>query len=395
MSVGDPAEQQLVSTSGSPVLAELEETKAKLEIEKLKQDVDAAREGRVWWRRSIRDVKISEWITAAAAIVALIAAFWTGLFNTIRERLSAQADLLEIKKIQLEQKRERLDGEIVTRERELAEIKARLLPLEGEEDAIKELRGMKKKNISVHFEVPPEFDSVYVKIRGTEDEFGGTRLLNKGTVQEPAWDAVYQTFDNPHLTQALKAANKIRSLKRLELSELRLSAEDIGLLTLRPEIETVAVTHAEVDREFLAQLKVQKGLWRLDFSANNISSFDKIGPFESVGALVLRDNPIGDIGTPSMLAAFPKLKILILAGTKITDASMPQIAKLDELWHLDVSRTSVTSDGLAALLNVPSFNGGLRVDGHQITEKLAKQFREKNPHSFSLIIRDPKAGRND
>lgn len=72
----------LASSDDSSRLAAV---KARLEVRKLRGEVRAARESRTWWRRSVRDVKLSEWFTVCVAVAALSAEWATGLFSTTRE----------------------------------------------------------------------------------------------------------------------------------------------------------------------------------------------------------------------------------------------------------------------------------------------------------------------
>jgi hypothetical protein len=144
---GGPAEEPTTPPAPAiaPVnleLAALEVEKARLEVEKLKEEVETAREGRSWWRRSIRDVKLSEWVTAIAAVVALGAAFWTGWFSATRERNAAQGDRLEVERIHLENRKEKLVADVAAKEKDLAEVRARLLPFEEEQAALRELRNV-------------------------------------------------------------------------------------------------------------------------------------------------------------------------------------------------------------------------------------------------------------
>lgn len=151
-------------------LAALENRKKQLEIEKLEEEVKTSREGREWWRKSIREVKLSEWVTAIAAIVALAVAFWTGLFNSTREKLSAQADRLAIEQIELLQKKEKLGDDVAVKEKELTAIKERLLPYEQESDAIRQLRELKSKFLRVSFAITPDYDGHRVTIDGLDEK---------------------------------------------------------------------------------------------------------------------------------------------------------------------------------------------------------------------------------
>jgi hypothetical protein len=228
---------------------DLEIRKSELEIEKLEQEIEIARQGHVWWRRTFRDVKMSEWLTAGAAIIALLAAFWTGLFNAIRERLSAQADRLAIEKIHLEDQKEKLgaeiaskDVEIANKNRELADLKTRLQPFEQESAALSLLRDMHGKNLIISLSYPPSFEGVRVSIKHD--------LIN--------WDGKPKSIKSEAVPRALEAANRIRLLNGIRLRELVLTPEDVALASSRQPLHWLALEYAQLDRLSLAQLNTPK-----------------------------------------------------------------------------------------------------------------------------------------
>src|SRR5438128_2360781 len=69
----------------NPALAVLEARKCELEIEKLTEEIAVVRDSRSWWRKSIREVKVSEWFTVLTAIGLVVVGYSTGYFSTVRE----------------------------------------------------------------------------------------------------------------------------------------------------------------------------------------------------------------------------------------------------------------------------------------------------------------------
>ena len=55
------------TVTASERLTEMDCRKKSLEIEKLEQEIMAVKDGQVWRRKSVRDVKLSEWITSVGA----------------------------------------------------------------------------------------------------------------------------------------------------------------------------------------------------------------------------------------------------------------------------------------------------------------------------------------
>ena len=364
---------------------DLDERKKELEIAKLEQEVAAAAAGRSWWRKSFRETKVTDWLAVAVGVTALFAAWFTGFFNATKERL-------EVEKIHLEQRKEKLtvevaakEQEITSKERELNDVKKRLEPIESEDVAIQELRSLGTKQLAVRFAIPDNFQGVQVTIRGTDES--GTRAYG--------WREASGAFvwgppicrTNEHLTSALKAANRLRSLKSLTLKELRVTASELVIAGQHPDLVSLAINDSEMDESTVAALRPGKNLQRLDLSSNRIRSFAGVPSSSSISYLVLRDNPIGDDGLQSLLKAFPNLKGLMLSGTTITDEGMKALSKVEEFWHIDITDTKVTDAGVQELLKCKKVHN-LRVNRSQITLKTAELFDNKWKDTISLIDKE-------
>ncbi len=87
---------------------ELECSKLELEREKIGKEIRNLNESRSWWWSSVRGVKLTEWCTAVAILGGVFAGYWTGWFNSIRERLATEENKLAVQKIHLEEEKQKL-----------------------------------------------------------------------------------------------------------------------------------------------------------------------------------------------------------------------------------------------------------------------------------------------
>lgn len=322
----------------------LDERRNQLEIEKLEHEVATAKAARTWWRKNIRDVKLSEWITTAAAIIAISAAFWTGLFNTIRERLSAQADRLAIEKIDLEQKKEKLGIEIATKEKQLTETMARLQPFEQEELALSELRSMMNEGMTVGLSSPPSFDSVRVSLKHSMLDW------------YPGNDVQPKTIRVPTLSKALAAANKLRSLDGISVRELVMNSDDVATATRRDGLQGLAFEYAQLDRLAITGMRTPKGLLYLSLRGNVLTVIGELSPNASVEFFDLSDNPIGDEALEAIPRLFPALNTLRLDGTKVTAGALEHLKKIPFLTSLYIRRTVISGKDIEKLFELPRLN---------------------------------------
>jgi hypothetical protein len=109
----------------------------------------------------------------------------------------------------------------------------------------------------------------------------------------------------------------------------------------------IAVNVLESPFTYLAQLP---GLEYLDLhGSTNIyeGNMRRLAKSESLVELDLSDTTPAFEPSPQSLG-FPRLEILHLQGTPLDDKQLLQLAKLPSLRRINVSRTKVTSDGVAA-----------------------------------------------
>jgi hypothetical protein len=195
--------------------SDVRDTKEKLELEKLRSEIEEKQRSTKWVVSAVRNVKLNEWVISAAALFALFGAWRTGLFDATRQHLAAQSERLTIQRIDLEQRRDKLTGEVLAKEQELQAIRKRLLRFEDEESAVKELRKAQSKFLDVRFSTDPAFEGLKISLRGRD--------------QKLDWVFAPKTRANPYLSEALTKVNQVRSLKGLKLSEGKVSSSDLPL----------------------------------------------------------------------------------------------------------------------------------------------------------------------
>jgi hypothetical protein len=85
-----------------------------------------------------------------------------------------------------------------------------------------------------------------------------------------------------------------------------------------------------------------------------------------VTILILNDTKITDAGLKE-IAKLQRLELLYLNFTKITDAGLKDIAKLQKLTHLSLSYTKITGAGLKDIAKLQKLTG-LWLNGNDITD---------------------------
>lgn len=148
----------------------------------------------------------------------------------------------------------------------------------------------------------------------------------------------------PHLAQ-------IPSLRKIYLSDTPLTDSGIAHLAAIEGLQQLALKNTEITAQGLAKLQELTTLERLWLDSTPIGD-------EAV-ALIARSFPrlevlfIGDTGVTdagvSELAALSSLAVLNLEATEVSDASIPTLAGMKNLVRIQLKDTAVTSAGIEAL----------------------------------------------
>jgi len=371
--VGSPALEAAPATASSTAMEHqkrlLEIQKLELEAQKIRQETQNLTESRKWYWSSVRSIKLTEWLTAGAALGLVLAGWYTGLFNAVRERIEIEKVKLGIEKLRLEEEKTRLVGEVRTKEDELAQANKRYEPVAQEEAALQELRSAQQAGLSVSFSTLPDYSGLKVSI----------------THNRPNWGFLPDPQRQAGVGKAIAAVNRLRSVKGIRIQELLLSPDEVALITARDDVESLVIEHANIDQSALGGVRVPKSLKRLGLGYNRIVSFDGVPTMDSVTALDLSRNPLGREGLERIATVFPKLWSLNLSNSNAPESAVPHIEKLRELSSLNICGTRIGSDGIKKLSEMPNLSS-LSFKQDQLTPEAAAVIRKLKPN---LLTADP------
>jgi len=132
------------------------------------------------------------------------------------------------------------------------------------------------------------------------------------------------------LRRALNTLHGFRHLSRLDLSQCEVRADDLNAIA--PAVK----------------------LTELNLSYNRVGSdLRTLGRCPRIRILSLRATDITDEALPD-IAALAMLERLVISSTSITDAGLAQLSSLRRLQELDVSETALSDQGLLALSGTTS-----------------------------------------
>jgi Leucine-rich repeat (LRR) protein len=149
----------------------------------------------------------------------------------------------------------------------------------------------------------------------------------------------------------LRRLSDLKALKELELVNCDLSAApDLSLLTRLPKLTHLGIGSVQFGESQMRQIAAARQLTSLHFA--NLEPTNLDAALKHLTALrdltELRFVDIVEITDAGLkyLAAFEKLTVLDLSGTRVTDAAVKQLAAMKRLRRLHVP---LSDDGLAAL----------------------------------------------
>jgi Leucine-rich repeat (LRR) protein len=346
-----------------------------LELEKLRTEISDLKRSQSWVVRAVYNVKLNEWLVAAAAIAAFIAALHTGIFDATRQTLTAQQERLSIEKLHLEQKKDHLAREVRGLENEVDTLKKKLGPFELERAAIEGLRSLEKANLKVRFAIDPDYDGLRVAIKA-----GTTRI---------GFESGPRPTANVNLRDAIRLINSLRSVKGLRFDYLILTPEEFELACQHKALEHLKFHDCNLSETTLSRLPSLPHLKSLDISFNSVSTLSGLGPFPSIKSLNLQGNPIDDRSLASLTTVFPSVMSLFLNGTQVTDEGMASLTKLTDLAHVQLDNTKVTGRGVLKLIENQRVLG-VEIDKSAVSDEDRALIKKKRPNDFSLIDLDPR-----
>ncbi|NHZ41168.1 NTF2 fold immunity protein [Massilia aquatica] len=141
----------------------------------------------------------------------------------------------------------------------------------------------------------------------------------------------------------------------LDIHDRALGAADIALLLSKPSIRGLTFTGCGIGDDAVRALCALPKLERLWLGGSAISDavLPDIARVRALNWLVLDNTGISDAGVAA-LSGHARLHHLSLRSTQVGDASVPHIVGLASLSYLDVTGSAVTRDGVLALAAHPT-----------------------------------------
>lgn len=174
-------------------------------------------------------------------------------------------------------------------------------------------------------------------------------------------------------------AEEAAALTVLDLSGAKVSDADLALLAALPALETLNLRGTEVTDAGLIELRALPNLSALDLRATHVSGagLPRL-PADRLLALHLTDTQVKgqDLWR---LPAMRKLEVLKLNGLDVADSSLADLPFLPSLRHLEIDRTTVTSDGLSRLLSEHAQLRRIELRYTSVTQEAVAMLQQQYP----------------
>lgn len=322
--------------------------KIQLEISKLNEEIEDIRKNKSWLRRSVYNVKITEWITTAGALVLVGSACFSGIFSVSKERLEASRDRLTIEKTDLEQKKEKLASEITDGKKQLDDLNAKLAPFHEEQAALEKIPSFKDDGLSIFVKsiTYPDLHCEIVPFTNT------VRQVPVGTTTiQPQ-----RPVANSALSRALDLSFALRKLTKFSSGDLIFDKTQIAKALSHPGLKSVRLSNVGASDDDFTFVNACRELQYLEIPNNKITTFDRMPRIASVVSLDLDNNPLKDDGLSNIYQVFPTVAYLRITSNQLTDYACMHLIKLDILQIVDVRGTKITAKGLQTLSGCKMLN---------------------------------------
>jgi serine/threonine protein kinase/Leucine-rich repeat (LRR) protein len=179
------------------------------------------------------------------------------------------------------------------------------------------------------------------------------------------------------------------SIRAIDLwGNARTTDDGLARLAGLKSLEDLGINGAGITDAGLRHLASCPGLKRLDLTGTRVSDagLKHLNPVNSLEVLGLGWSRLTDAGLQDLAKNHPRLKVLIVNDTKITDTGLESLAALKDLVGLDVSETAVTSAGLRRLAGLTALES-LSLQGTAVGNEGLKHLRDLK------ALRDLRLGR--
>lgn len=170
----------------------------------------------------------------------------------------------------------------------------------------------------------------------TDAELGKLGQLTEGLDQITEIDA-----QGGQVTQAgLAVVEKLPNLRFINLDGTSIGDADVGLLTRAPALESVRLNGANLTDTGIAALGPLSNLRELVITRARLTreGFAEIATHQTLERLVIESTPLDDASF-AILCGLKNLNFLSMGDTQVSDVGLMNLAKLDKLVTLDVSRS--------------------------------------------------------
>jgi hypothetical protein len=208
------------------------------------------------------------------------------------------------------------------------------------------------------------------------------KITDDGVIQLAKLPALRQLLlsNNDQLTRrVVKPLCALTDLDRLELDEIKLTADDVAEVSRLPKLEVLGLSKTGVDDEgarHLGQMKLLKSLV-IQYAAISDAGVTRLKTLTGLRTLGLEHTAVTDRGVTE-LAGLADLGVIGLAHTRVTDAGAKELAKHPKLRYLDLAGTKVSDAGLKELAGLKHL-GVLYLEGTQVTKEGLAELHEALP----------------
>lgn len=314
------------------------DSRAELEVEKLRLEIEAAKRRRYdwWWSGSLPSL-----LTPVMAGIAAIAVWYTGIIDVKREQSINRQILSEIEMKKSEEMVKASSAELAAIKEQLNLAQNELRPFIAHRDAMKRLADLEYPRL--HVKTLKTFNSFLIAIGPDRPD------LSMGG--HGAEDNDYRRRDRDRPSQRTEAAigllPSISGLRAVQIEDVELSVQHISQLSGIQSMEMLIIRNCGLPAGFPSALKSAKGLKCLYLSGCDLSVPDWRGVAE-LELLAIYYCKFSDVKSP--LETLPtSIRHLHVIGSRLSDDCIAVIEDLAPLLSLELKDVELPDERLVAV----------------------------------------------
>ncbi len=208
----------------------------------------------------------------------------------------------------------------------------------------------------------------------------------------PSGQVRHVEFHQVHDT-TLERLSTSSALTKLTLRDGELSTNGLSHLRKLPQLDQLALHDVKIEQDALVELAHLKSLSSLYVERGNIDGrhWNHLPMMPNLKQVILSDIGVSDEAAAALLAKTPAVETLCLVHLPIGDSTLERVAKLRKLKHLDISRTSVSRDGLDHLegLDLERLTMSLQPRDDDLLRRYLRVVQPPETHVFGSFDRWP------